>query len=67
MFSKTVKKTLDDRQVAEYDNQVRSRRLLGQQARIGLVLVTMDNNIGLNISQRRQLLKLIVEETRPPR
>ncbi|SIO58134.1 hypothetical protein SAMN05444166_5573 [Singulisphaera sp. GP187] len=65
IFAKTLRKTLDERQVLAYDNLDRQRRLLGQQARIGRILAILDNSVGLQASQRQQLLKLIVEETHP--
>lgn len=67
IFTKTLKKTLNDGQVVKYDDLGRRRRLLSQEARIGRVLAILDNSVGLDSSQRRKLLKLIVEETRPPK
>ncbi|WP_406694891.1 hypothetical protein V5E97_27995 [Singulisphaera sp. Ch08] len=67
IFTKTLKKTLDERQVAEYDNLGRQRHLLSQKARMGRILITLDNCVGLDANQRRQLSKLIIEETRPPK
>jgi hypothetical protein len=67
LFAKTVKKTLDRGQVAQYDDLSRQRRVLRQQAKLGRVLATLDNSLGLDTSQRRRLSKLIVEETHPPR
>ena len=66
-FTKTLKKSLDEGQVVKYEDLGRRRLVLSQQARIGRVLAILDNSVGLDSRQRRQLLKLIVEETRPPK
>lgn len=67
IFTKTLKKSLDERQIVEYGNLSRQRRVLSQEARIGRVLTILDNSVGLEVTQRRKLMKLIVEETRPPK
>ena len=67
LFAKTLRKTLDERQSAVLDDLNRQRNLLRQQARIGRVLATLDSSVGLEIRQRKQLQKLVVEETNPPK
>ncbi|AGA27737.1 hypothetical protein [Singulisphaera acidiphila] len=67
IFTKTLKKSLDEGQIVEYGNLGRQRRALSQEARIGRVLAILDHSVGLDVAQRRKLMKLIIEETRPPK
>ena len=58
LFAKTVKKTLDPGQLAQYDDLSRQRRQLRQQAMLGRVLATLDNSLALEIRQRRAPLEV---------
>lgn len=66
-FAKTIKKTLDERQAADYDALTAKRRQFQQQGRLGHLLATLDTNMALDRRQRQRLLKFIAEETRSPR
>ncbi|WP_406694893.1 hypothetical protein V5E97_28005 [Singulisphaera sp. Ch08] len=67
IFAKTVKKTLDDRQAADFDALNAKRRRFQQQGRLGHLLATLDTNLALDRQQRQRFLKFVVEETRSPR
>lgn len=67
LFSKTVRSTLDPGQTARYEAVVRERQTFREGARLDLGLAVLDNALGLDSGQRRQLRKLAREETRPPK
>lgn len=66
-YAKTLNHTLDPDQTASFNQVVLERERFRYRAQIGQVVANLDNSIGLKADQRRQLLKLIAEETRPPK
>jgi hypothetical protein len=66
-FAKALKKTLAGEQSAAYGAVVRERESIRQQFRVGQVLATLDNAVGLKADQRQRLLELMTNETRPPK
>jgi hypothetical protein len=67
IFSKTLKKTLDEQQSTTYANSIRDKKLFLFRAKIDLVVASLDNSLGLSDEQRRKLSKVLLEETRPPK
>lgn len=66
-YAKTVKRTLDPDQSLSYDKVVRERQLYRYRAQVNLVVTNLDNTIGFRAEQRRQIAKIIMEQTRPPK
>jgi hypothetical protein len=67
LFSRTLKRTLNDEQSAQYEKVVRDKRQFRYRAKLDLVVATLDNSLGLSDEQREQFLKLLLEETQPPK
>jgi hypothetical protein len=67
IFAKTVPKTLSADQAEKYEQVTREKKLFRHRAKIALVIATLDNSLGMTTEQRRNLEKLLVEETQPPR
>jgi hypothetical protein len=67
IFSKTVKSTLTSEQAAHTDRARRERRQFEYTARVELVVNMLDESLALRAAERRQLVELLVAETRPPK
>jgi hypothetical protein len=67
IFFKTLEKTLDEEQVAKYDAVLREKRLFRYRAKVELVVAVLDDALGLSAEQRRRFIKLLLEDTHPPR
>ena len=66
IFSKAIRKTLDDAQNARYDKIVAEKRKFRYRAKVELVVATLDQVVGLRADQRRKFVTLILDETSPP-
>ena len=66
LFAKTIRKTLTEEQQAKYQAVVEERRKFRYRAAIEVSLHTLSNTVALRHDQHEALLKLLVEETRPP-
>ncbi len=66
-YAKTVKRTLDPDQNLSYDQVVRERQLYRYRTQVNLVITNLDNAVGFRAEQRRQITKIILEQTRPPK
>jgi len=67
LFRKVLRQTLNHEQSAQYEQQERERRKFRYEAKIELVLSTLQNNISLRADQRQRLVKLLLDETEPPK
>ncbi len=67
IFGKAIKSTLSPEQVVEHEKVVRDRFLYRFRARAELAIEMLNNNVGFTEEQREQLIKLLTEETRPPK
>jgi hypothetical protein len=67
LFQKALRQTLSREQSARYDQQDRERRKFHYEAKIELVLSNLEDTIPLRAEQRQRLVKLLVEETEPPK
>jgi hypothetical protein len=67
LFQKLLRQTLNREQSARYDRQERERRKFRYEAKIELVLSNVENNISLRTEQRQRLVKLLLDETEPPK
>jgi hypothetical protein len=66
LFAKTVKRTLDADQTAKLAQNEREKKLFRYRAKIDLAVTMLDRAVGLKADQRKQLAKLLLEETHPP-
>jgi hypothetical protein len=66
-YSKTVKNTLNQDQAERYAKVLRDRDLFRYRARVDLVVSMLDNSVGFSAAQRKEFVKLLLEETKPPK
>ena len=67
LFHKVLRRTLDSEQFAKYEQQESERRKFRYEAKIGLVVAMLENGMPLRDEQRQRFVKLLVDETQPPR
>jgi hypothetical protein len=67
IFFKAIKATLKPEQVEKHEEVVRDRVLYRYWARVDLAMELLNNEVGFTDDQRQQLVKLLHEETKPPR
>jgi hypothetical protein len=67
IFRKTIRKTLTADQAARYEKIEHDRTAARYRAKIELAVAMLDNGLPLNDEQRRKLVALLVEQTKPPK
>jgi hypothetical protein len=67
LFQKVLRQTLNREQSLRYEQQERERRKFRYEAKIELVLSNLENSISLRAEQRQRLVKLLLDETEPPK
>ena len=67
IYTKALKATLTPEQVEKHEAVVRDRTHYRYWARVDLAMELLNNEVGFTDDQRRQLVKLLHEETKPPR
>jgi hypothetical protein len=67
LFQKVLRQTLNPEQSLRYERQERERRKFRYEAKIELVMSNLEGSISLTADQRRRLVKLLVDETEPPK
>jgi hypothetical protein len=67
LFQKVLQQTLNQQQSAQYEQQERERRKFHYQAKIELTFLNLEGSISLTADQRQQLIKLLVDQTEPPK
>ena len=67
IFSKAIKKTLDESQAEKYEKLLQERRQFRYRAKIELAVETLDGGVGLRADQRKKLVALLLAETWPPK
>ncbi len=67
IFAKAIKATLKPEQVEKHEDVLRERVQYRYWARVDLAMELLNNEVGFTDDQRRQLVKLLEEDTRPPR
>jgi hypothetical protein len=65
IFAKTIMSTLETEQAERYQNSLQQRNLFRHQAKVRLAVANLDQTIGFTADQRRRLLDLILQETKP--
>jgi hypothetical protein len=66
IFSKTVKSSLTPEQAEQAERAQHDRRLFEYKARVELVVNMLDERLALRAAERKQLVELLVNQTRPP-
>jgi hypothetical protein len=66
LLQKALKRTLDDRQSALYEQQERERRKFRYEAKIELVVAMLESRMPFRAEQRQKFTKLLLDETKPP-
>lgn len=67
LFDKTLRTTLNEKQAGDWEVAERARRQFQYQAKVELIISMIDDVVVLDVEQRNQLQKLILDETKPPR
>lgn len=67
IYGKAIHATLTPEQAEKHEKVVRDRLHYRYWARVDLAMELLNNEVGFTDDQRRQLVKLLHEETRPPR
>jgi hypothetical protein len=67
IFAKALKSTLSQEQMAKHAQVVHDRLLYRFWARVDLAMELLNNSVGFTDEQRQRLVKLLAEETRPPK
>jgi hypothetical protein len=67
LYQKVLRQTLNHEQSVRYEQQERERRKFRYEAKIEMVLSNFENSIALRADQRQRLVKLILDETEPPK
>jgi hypothetical protein len=67
LFQKVLRQALNGEQSVRYEQQERERKKFRYEAKIELVLSELENSVSLRAEQRQQLVKLVLDETEPPK
>jgi hypothetical protein len=67
LYRKILKQTLDQGQSVRYEQQERQRRKFRYEAKIELVMSNLETTIPLRAEQRQRMVKLLLDETEPPK
>lgn len=67
LFHKTLRNMLNPEQRKSYETFCGERRQFQFRAKVELVVAILENSLPLRDEQRQKLIKLIVEETKPPK
>jgi hypothetical protein len=67
IYTKAIKATLTPEQVERHEKVVRDRLLYRYWARVDLAMEMLNNEVGFTDDQRQHLVKLLHDETKPPR
>ena len=67
LLTKALKSTLSGEQSERYERQQRERRQFNYEAKIEYALIMLESGVPLREQQRKQFVKLLLEETEPPK
>ena len=67
LYAKVLKQTLDPKQSTQYAEEERQRQRFRYETRIEAVLCDLENSVPLLAEQRQKLVKLLLDETSPPK
>ncbi len=67
LYQKILKQTLDPEQSARYEQQERERRKFRYEAIIEQAMSQLGTTIPFRTEQRQRLVKLLLDETEPPK
>jgi hypothetical protein len=66
LYTKMVRRTLNDGQMAHFERQLRERRQARYQSTVEWFVMHVDKALGLSEAQRQQFVSVLVTETPPP-
>jgi hypothetical protein len=66
IFAKTLKTSLASEQAARYEGIVREKGQFRYRAKVELAVAQLEQSVGFSDAQRRELVEIILRETRPP-
>ncbi len=66
LYTKMVRRTLNDDQMAHFERQLRERRQARHQSTVEWFVMHVDKALGLTDAQRQQFVSVLVTETPPP-
>lgn len=67
LLNKVLKTTLTPEQSREYEQHEQERRRFRYEAKVELALTVLETGVPLNEKQRQQFLKVLLDETEPPK
>ena len=67
LYHKVLTRTLDREQLARYQQQEQERRRFRYEAKIELAVTMLETTMPLRAEQRQQFVKLLLDETEPPK
>ncbi len=67
IFAKSLKSTLNPEQETRHEEVVHDRTLYRYWAKVDLAMELLNNEVGFTDEQRQRLVRLLKEETKPPR
>ena len=67
LYQKVLRQTLNGEQSLRYERQERERRKFRYEAKIEVVMSNLEGSISITADQRQRLVKLLVDETEPPK
>ena len=67
IFAKAIKATLTPEQTGRHEEVVHDRTLYRYWAKVDLAMELLNNEVGFTDEQRQRLVRLLKEETKPPR
>jgi hypothetical protein len=66
LYTKMVRRTLNDDQIAHFESQLRERKQARYQSTVEWFVMHVDRALGLSDLQRQQFVSVLVTETPPP-
>jgi hypothetical protein len=67
LFSKVLERTLSTEQAEKFDRIEAERRQARYKAKVGLFVAALQRSCALTDKQRRELVDMLVEQTKPPK
>jgi hypothetical protein len=67
LFSKVLEKNLSQEQAEKFDRIEAERRAARYKAKVGLFVAALQRNCALTDKQRRELIEMLVDQTKPPK
>ncbi|MFO0889970.1 MAG: hypothetical protein U0790_12625 [Isosphaeraceae bacterium] len=66
LYAKTLKRVLEESDESRYQEVLRDKQRFAYRAKVELAVAQVDQSLGLSDRQRRELVELILQESKPP-